>query len=423
MIKLFVYVLLLGVSMLANAEPLDRIIAVANDEVILESELMDMERTIRQQIRQRGAAMPPSDVLRQQVLERLILKHLQLQQAARNGIRVGDDSLNETLRKVAGNNNMTLRDFRDVLENDGYDYADFRESIRHEMIIGRLRKNQVEDKVVVSDREVDNFLATRSVQSGGEETYHLLHILISVPDAALPQQVQASQMRLATVQRALDEGTSFSEVATSYSDGQNALEGGDLGWRKQGELPSIFIEVVPALGMGDVSQVIRSGSGFHLIKLVEKRSDEIHLVKQTKASHILVKTNELVTDEQAKQRLEQLRERILAGENFAELARAHSDDPGSAIEGGSLGWASPGAMVPEFEEQMDALDLGEMSAVFKSRFGWHLLLVEDRREEDMAEEFNRAQARKQIRQRKIEEQLESWLRQLRDEAYVEYREP
>ena len=180
MIRLFVYVLLLGLAVLANAEPLDRIIAVANDEVILESELLDMERTIRQQIRQRDGAMPPSDVLRQQVLERLILQHLQLQQAARNGIRVGDDSLNETLRQIAGNNNMTLRDFRDVLENDGYDYADFRESIRHEMIIGRLRKSQVEDKVVVSDREVDNFLATRSVQSGGEEAYHLLHILISV---------------------------------------------------------------------------------------------------------------------------------------------------------------------------------------------------------------------------------------------------
>lgn len=422
MIRLFVYVLLLAASVATNAEQLDRIIAVANDEVILESELIEMERAIRQRISQRDGALPPTDVLRQQVLERLILQHLQLQQAARQGIRVGDDSLNETLRQIASNNSMSLREFRGVLEKDGFDYPEFRESIRHEMIIGRLRKTQVEDKIVVSDREVDNFLATLTVQGEEEDSYHLLHILISVPDAALPEQVQTAQMRLATVQKSLAEGISFSEVATSYSDGQNALEGGDLGWRKRGELPSLFVDAVPELSKGEVSPVIRSGSGFHLVKLKDKRSEEIHMVKQTKASHILIRTNALVTDEQAKQRLIQLKERVEAGEDFSGLARAHSDDTGSAIEGGSLGWASPGMMVPEFEEQMNAVELGEMSEVFKSRFGWHLILVEDRREEDMAEEFNRTQARKQIHQRKVEEQLEAWLRQLRDEAYVEYRE-
>ncbi|HCC81711.1 MAG TPA: molecular chaperone SurA, partial [Methylophaga sp.] len=218
------------------------------------------------------------------------------------------------------------------------------------------------------------------------------------------------------------EGGDFSEIAAGYSDGQNALEGGELGWRKQAELPTLFASVVPNLAVGEVSDVIRSGSGFHLVKLAEKRSEETHLVKQTKARHILIKTNELVTDEAAEKRLQQLRERILNGEDFAELAKAHSEDTGSAIDGGSLGWTSPGVMVPEFEEVMNGLAEGEMSDVFQSRFGWHLIQVEERREQNMADEFKRNKAREQLKQRKIEEELESWLRAMRDEAYIEYRD-
>jgi peptidyl-prolyl cis-trans isomerase SurA len=404
------------------AAPLDRIIAVVNDEVILESELMDMSQTVRQQLRQREAALPPADILRKQVLERLIIQRLQLQRADEVGVRVGDDALNAALRQIAGNNNMNLRQFRDVLEEDGYDFSQFRETIREEMIITRLRKSQVEDRVVVSDREVDNFLATQTIQAGSEEEYHLQHILISMPDAASPEQVQDAQQRLEKIQSLLAEGGDFSEVAAGYSDGQNALEGGELGWRKQGELPSLFAEVVPNLSVGEVSEPLRSGSGFHLVRLKDKKSAEVHLVKQTLSSHILIKTNELVSDEQAQERLQQLRQRIENGENFAELARAHSDDTGSAIEGGSLGWVSPGVMVPEFQEKMDELAIGQMSDVFQSRFGWHLILVEDRREENMADEFKRSKAREQLRQRKVDEEMESWLRAMRDEAYVEYRE-
>jgi peptidyl-prolyl cis-trans isomerase SurA len=317
---------------------------------------------------------------------------------------------------------MNLRQFRDVLEDDGYDFSQFRETIREEMIITRLRKSEVEDRVVVSDREVDNFLATQTIQSGSEEEYELQHILVSMPDAASPEQVQDAQQRLEKIQTLLSEGGVFSEVAAGYSDGQNALEGGELGWRKQGELPSLFAEVVPQLSVGEVSEPLRSGSGFHLVRLKDKKSAEVHLVKQTLASHILIKTNELATDEQAEERLQQLRQRIENGENFAELARAHSEDTGSAIEGGSLGWVSPGVMVPEFQEKMDGLAVGEMSDVFQSRFGWHLILVEDRREQNMADEFKRSKAREQLRQRKIDEEMESWLRAMRDEAYVEYRE-
>lgn len=405
-----------------GAQPLDRIIAVVNDEVILESELVEMERTVRGQLRQRDAVIPPSDIMSKQVLERLIVQRVQVQKANRVGIRVGDDALNAALRQIADNNGLSLREFRDVLEKDGFDFADFRESIREEMIITRLRKSQVEDRVVVSDREIDNFLATQVSQGGAETVYHLLHILVSKPEAASPEQVQEAQKKLDKVQELLDTGANFSEVAAGYSDGQNALEGGDLGWRKHGELPSLFAKVVPKLVIGQVSEVIRSGSGFHLVKLEDKKSEESHMVKQTLASHILIKTNELTTDKDAEARLHLLRERIINGDDFAELARANSDDTGSAIEGGSLGWASPGVMVPEFEEKMDALADGEVSEVFKSRFGWHLIKVFERREQNMADEFKRNKARAQIRQRKISEDMESWLREMRDEAYVEYRD-
>lgn len=416
--------LLVGV-LLANsvwAAPLDRIVAVVNNEIVLDSELVEMEQTVRQQLRQRNAAIPSSDVLRRQVLERLIMQKLQIQRAEMAGIRVADDALNAAIRQIAENNNLTLRQFRDALESDGYDFAEFRETIREEMIINRLRKSEVEDSIVVSEREVDNFLATQNLQGESEQAYRLQHILVGVPDAPSPEQVQAAEQKLAEIQNLLNQGGDFSEVAAGYSDGQNALEGGELGWRKQAELPTLFASVVPSLAVGEVSEVIRSGSGFHLVKLVEKRSEETHLVKQTKARHILIKTNELVTDEAAENRLRQLRERIMNGEDFAELARAHSEDTGSAIEGGSLGWASPGVMVPEFEEVMNSLAEGEISDVFQSRYGWHLLQVEERREQNMADEFNRNKAREQLKQRKIEEELESWLRAMRDEAYIEYRD-
>ena len=421
MIKYLIVGLLLATNVWAQS--LDKIVAVVNDEVILESDLQDMEQTIRQQIRQRDAAMPPSDILRKQVLERLIMQRLQIQEADKVGIRVGDDALNAALKQIADKNQLTLRQFRDVLEKDGYDFSQFRETIRDEMIIARLRKSQVEDRVVVSDREVDNFLATQKIQDGGQVEYDLQHILISLPEAASPEEVQAAQEKLEKVQALLKEGGDFSQVAAGYSDGQNALEGGELGWRKQGELPSLFADVVPTLAVGEVSQPLRSGSGFHLVRVKDKKSEDVHLVKQTLASHILIKTNELTTDEEAQQRLEKLRERIVNGEDFAELARANSDDTGSAIDGGSLGWVSPGVMVPEFEEKMNSLAVGEMSDVFKSRFGWHLIKVFARREENMAEEYQRSKAREQIRQRKIDEEMETWLRSMRDEAYVEYRNP
>ncbi len=420
MIRIVFFSLLLMSS--AWAQTLDRIIAVINDEVVLESELVEMETMVRQQLRQKDVALPPPDVFRTQVLERLIMQKLQLQKAADIGIRLGDDALNTAIKQIADQNNLSLSEFRDVLERDGYDYAAFRDSIRQDMIISRLHKKQIADRIVVSDREIDTFLATQDAQGGVQDAYHLLHLLISVPQAASPEQVQKANKRLAKVQELLDQGANFSEVASGYSDGQNALEGGDLGWRLKGELPSLFSDVVPEMDVSDVSDVLRSGSGFHLVKLVDKKTQEKHLVKQTLASHILIKTNELVSDEDAKDRLQQIKQRVLNGESFAELARAHSDDTVSALKGGSLGWVTSGMMVPEFEEQMNSLDNGEMSPVFKSRFGWHLILLENRREQNMAEEYKRKKAREQIHNRKATEEIDNWLRALRDESYVEYRE-
>jgi len=420
MIKILLFTLLMVNT--AWAIPLDRIIAIVNDEVLLESELLTMEATVRQQLRQRNSAVPSAGILRKQVLERLIVQRVQLQKAARIGVRVGDDALNAAIRQIAGNNNLTLREFRDVLDRDGLDFGSFRESIREEMIINRLRQSQIDNKVVVSDREVENYIATQAVQGGTETSYQLAHILISIPETAMPEEVQKAQQKLNDIQQALTIGSSFSEAAIAYSDGQNALDGGDLGWRKHGELPSLFADTVPELSIGEVSKPLRSGSGIHLVKLQDKKSEETHLVKQTLASHILIKTNDLVSDDDARKRLETLWERVENGDDFAALARSHSDDTGSAIDGGSLGWSSPGAMVNEFEQEMDVLAPGEVSGVFKSRFGWHMIKVYDRREQNMAEEFKRGKARAQIKQRKIAEDLESWLRELREEAYVEYRD-
>ena len=401
---------------------MDRIIAVVENEVLFESELRDMIQTISLQLNKRQVSLPPQDILVSQVLERLIIKKVQMVTADRIGIKLDDDDLNNSIKGIAQNNNMSISQFRDAIEADGYDFNTFRETIRGDMIISRLHKVQVGDKIIISEREIDNFLATQEAQGGMEDAYYLLHILISVPEAASPKQVQAAQKKLKKVKLLIAEGGNFSEIASGYSDGQNALEGGVLGWRTQGELPSLFANHVPKLAVSEVSEVIRSASGFHLVKLTDKNSQETHMVKQTSASHILINTNELVSDEDAKSRLENLRLRVEKGQKFSELARAHSDDMVSALRGGDLGWASAGTMVPEFEQRMNALAKNQMSEVFKSRFGWHLILLHDRREQNMADEYKRTKAREQIHSRRKAEEVDTWLRELRDSSYVEYRD-
>lgn len=403
------------------ATTLDRIVAVVNEEVVLESELEQMVRTVQDQLAANGTPGPPDYMLEQQVLERLVMQQLQLQLAERTGIRVGDETLNQALRRIAADNGLTLSQFRDVLEQDGYDFPSFRENIRKELIISQLHKREVDDRVTVSEAEVDNFLATQMKQGNQDVQYRLSHILIAVPEAASPEQIQAAKSKAEEIAGQLRQGADFQKAAVAYSDGQQALEGGDLGWRKMGQLPTLFVDVVPQLQVGELSKIIRSPSGFHIIKLLDRRGEEQQLISQTHARHILIRTDELTSEQDAQLRLSQLRQRALQGDDFAELAQAHSDDKASALKGGDLGWVSPGQMIPRFEEVMMSLEPGKISLPFKTQFGWHVIQVLDRRQQNMTEEFNRNRARQEIRQRKIEEEMENWLRQLRDEAYVEYR--
>ncbi|BAW80738.1 peptidyl-prolyl cis-trans isomerase [Candidatus Nitrosoglobus terrae] len=400
---------------------LDRIVAVANDEIVLESELDQMIRTVEAQLESRGAPLPPSHVLEKQVLDRLIIQSLQLQLADRIGIRVGDDTLNQALQSIAEKNKLTLSQFRDVLEKDGFSYADVRENIRKEIVISQLHKREIDDHITISEAEIDNFLATQKKQGNPDVEYYLAHILIAVPEAASSEDIQAAKVKAEKILRQLQQEGDFQRAAIAYSDGQQALEGGDLGWRKMGQIPTLFVNVVPDLQIGGISSLIRSPSGFHIVKLIDRRGEEEQIITQTHARHILIRADELTGDEDIQIRLNQLRQRALQGESFEKLAKAHSDDKASAIKGGDLGWVSPGQMVPFFEEVMLSLNPGEISKPFRTQFGWHIVQVVDRRKQNMTEEYNRSKAQMAIRQRKIEEDLENWLRQLRDEAYVEYR--
>jgi len=420
LISLLTGLVLLVSANTVPAESLNRVVAVVNDDVILESELSSRETMIVEQLRQQQAQLPPRPTLRKQVLDRLVLENLQLQLAERSGIRVDDETLNSNLRNLAKQNGMTLTEFRGVLEKDGFDYAAFREEFRDQITMNRIRQEMVDKRVQVTELEVDQLLASAASFNDQDREYRLAHILVSVPEAASPEQVQAARKRAEDILARLNAGADFEQTAIAESDGQQALSGGDLGWRKTGQLPSFFTNVVGQLKRGQVSELIRSPSGFHMVKIMDIRGEERHLIRQTHARHILLRPDALVSEAEAETRLRQLRERIEQGEDFATLARSHSQDPGSASEGGDLGWVTPGEMVPEFEQVMDQLGGGEVSQPVQSRFGWHLIQVLARREHDDTAEYRRNRARESIRQRKTDEELEIWLRRLRDESYVEY---
>jgi len=405
----------------ARAEtPIDHIVAVVDEDVVMQSELESQMRRVMAQMRQQGAAAPPRSVFEKQVLERLILQKIQLQMAERSGIKVDDESLNQAINRIAAENGLTLRQFRRILEEDGYPFGQFREDIRDEIVITRLRQREVENRIVVTDREIDNQLANLQQEGGTEQEYHLQHILVSVGSGDDADH-EAARAEAEQVRRLLLDGADFEDVARAHSDGQQAGEGGDLGWRKASQLPTIFTSAVVGMRPGDISGLIESPSGFHVIQLAGVRSAEQHMVDQTRAQHILIKPNELISPRDARIRLEQLKLRIEGGESFENMARSHSDDRGSAVSGGDLGWVSAGDLVPEFEQVMSTLAPGQVSEPFETRFGWHIVRVLERRRYDDTEEVRRARAREIIRQRKIEEEYEAWLRKLRDEAYVEYR--
>ena len=401
---------------------LDRIVAVVNDDVIVESELQARVRLVKDQLRQGGTALPPEDVLGKQVLERLILERLQIQIAERAGMRVEDETLNKAVEQVAKQNNLDVPQFKQILERDGFDFARFRQNIRNEILISRLQQRQLQNRITVTDRDIDNYIFTLEKQGTDASAYRLSHILVAVPEAASSEAIADARRQAEQIVEQLRNGTDFAKLAVSQSDGQQALQGGDLGWRNGSELPTIFADVAPKMRKGEISDPIKSSSGFHVVQLADVRGAAgRHVVIQTHARHILVRPNEVTSAEEAKNRLQQLRVRIENGDDFEELARAHSDDRGSALQGGDLGWVNPGDTVPNFESTMNSIPEGGLSEPFETRFGWHLVQVLERREFDDTEKVKRARAADQLRQRKMDEELQNWLRQIRDEAYVELR--
>ena len=397
----------------------DRIIAVVNDEVITLNELKARIAAVERQLRQQGTQMPPRDVLEKHILERLIVDRVQIQFARETGLRIDDAQLDQTLARIAEGNRMDLAQFRASLEQDGIPWAKFREDIRDEIIVSRIREREVDSKIVVSEGEIDNFL--ESAGAAGSEEYNLGHILLRVPEQAKPEQLVRLKSRAEDIISQLRGGADFAQLAASYSDAPDGLSGGMMGWRPLERLPSLFAEVVPKLKPGEVSDAVRSPAGYHILKLIDRRGGAIKAqpVEQTHARHILIKTSELVSESEAKRRLVGLKERITHGTEFAELARLHSNDL-SAAKGGDLGWLSPGDTVPEFERAMNSLKPGEVGEPVKSPFGWHLIQVIERRM-DTSKERVRQSARLALRERKADEAYQDWLRQMRDRAYVEYR--
>jgi len=414
--------LLAGAAVSAAAvQPLDAIVAVVNDDVIVQSELDDAINMVLPELKARGTEVPPRPTLEKQVLDRLILERLQLQQAKKLGIEIDEATLDEALNSIAQRNGIPLSQLRDALEAGGVSYDDFREDTRKQLLTARLQQEAVVRNIRVSDQEVDRFLATQRDSLIRRTEVRLSHILVAVPENADSGQVERARRKTQDLVRRLRAGEDFAKLAVANSDGRRALEGGDLGWFPIAEVPSLAVEPAQSLSKGEVSDPIRSPSGFHIIKVADLKGEGPQAITQTHARHILIRTSEVMSDAEAKQRLQQLRMRITGGDDFATLARAHSDDTGSALKGGDLGWVSPGDTVPAFEETMDKLAPGEISQPFQSPFGWHIVQVLERRNEDTTDELLRLKAREVLRQRKAAEATDLWLRQLRDQAYVELR--
>lgn len=361
------------------------------------------------------------DTLSKQVMERMIRDTIQIQQAKQLGITVDDLMLNRVLERLAKTNQMTIETFRDTIEAEGLDYARFREQTRDELIINQLQQRVVASKINVSDQEVQQYIAQNEADGSSKVSYRLSHILIATPETASPENIETARLTAESVYKKINHGSKFEDMAIKYSSGRNALKGGDLGERKSNELPQLFVDAIKDLKPGETSKPVKSASGYHLLQLVSSSKDQI-MVQQTNARHILIRTSSDVSDEQARKTLLELKKKIEDGKSFAELASEFSEDPGSKIKGGDLGWFGPGEFTPAFERIADSLDIGQISEPFKTPFGWHILEVLERRQHDQGKTNKENQARDTIKKRKIDEELRLWLRRIRDEAYVEFIE-
>ena len=398
----------------------DRIVAVVGDDVITQHELRVRLAAALRELKKQGTPLPAQSELERQMLERVIMERLQLQAARDGGIRVDDLQLDQAIGRIAAGNRMTPAQFRQALERDGVQYAKFREEIRNEITMVRLREREVDSRLVITDGEIDNYIANQASTGSGEE-YQLAHILLRAPEAASPEQLQRLRQRAEQAQKRAQAGENFAELAAAFSDAPDALQGGNLGWRPLDRLPSLYAEAAARLQPGEVSPLLRSSAGFHVVKMGGKRGGTVSAsIQQTRARHILIRVNEVVSEPEARHRIDSLRERLVNGADFAELARQYSQD-GSAAKGGDLGWVNPGDTVPEFEQAMNALKDGELSPVVQSPFGMHLIQVSERRQRDVSEERQRAAARQALRERKLDEAYQEFLRQLRSRVYVENR--
>jgi peptidyl-prolyl cis-trans isomerase SurA len=407
----------------SSGQLLDRVAATVNEGVVLSSEVDEQMMMLTDRLRSQNVELPAQNVLRQQVLERLVLTELQMQRADRAGIKVSDEILNNAMRDLANQNRIPLDQLPAALAQQGIDYASYREGMRKELVQQMLRQRDVFARINVSPREIDQFLDRQKKLPSASNEYNISHILIAVPQAATPEQLEESERKANDVYQKATSGEDFARLAVANSNAQTALEGGSLGWRKGPELPTFLAEVVSGLKAGDVTKPIRTPSGFHLVRLNEVRGDaSSNIVNQVHARHILIKPNELQDDATVRQKLEGIRDRILnKGELFNAVASVVSEDPGSAAEGGDLGWAGPGTFVPEFEKQLAQLQPDEISEPFRTQFGWHIIQLLGRRQFDATQDMQRQKAFQALRESKADEEVELWLRRLRDEAYVEYK--
>jgi len=425
------WIVLLGLMLsllpsMAGAAPspttdIDRIVVIVNNDVITQSELADRLTQTKKQLALEKIKIPPDDILRKQLLDRMVLERLELQLAAQTGIHVGDADVDRAFETLAQRNKLSVGDFRKAMTSNGMDVDAFRDQLRDQITIQQLLEREINNRVTVTDSEVNNFLENRQNLADMGVSFNLSHILIGIPESASPEAIQAARKRAMDIYRQLKQGADFGQTAVSYSQGSDALKGGSLGWKKAGELPELFLNALKNMSPGGISEVLRGPNGFHILKLNDERGDtQAASVTQTHVRHILLRPSEILSAAEARQQLLNLRERIQNGEDFAALARAHSEDPTSAANGGDLGWVNPGQMVPEFEKAMNALKPNQLSEPVRTPFGLHLIQVLGRRTHDVTKERMLDSARQQIHARKADERYEQWSRQLRDEAFVEY---
>jgi peptidyl-prolyl cis-trans isomerase SurA len=418
---------LLGLTLLASAASadlviMDEIAVVVDDDVIMESEVEARRRAVVGQLKGQNQRLPPEDIMRSQIIERLIIENLQLQMAQRAGVRVSDEELNSALARVAAQNQMTLAQFSVEIEKDGLSYLEMRDQIRREIAISRVRQGIMRNRIQITEQEIEVFLQSELGQAITADEYRLAHILLPFQEAATSSQIETVRQDALSLIEEINGGADFQTLAIERSTASDALEGGDLGWRKAVQLPTMFSDVAPEMGINDIKGPIRSGSGYHVVKLLDKRGAKSEgQVEQTQVRHVLIKPSEIMTEEEAREFAESLRAEIIEGRAFDEIAKLHSDDPGSALSGGDLGWNPEGTFVPEFEAQVASTSMEDISPVFKSQHGFHFLEVTGHRIEDLSKEFVMQQAANYLRNQKMDEELESWVRELREEAFVEIR--